>query len=264
MKRNVKTSKIGFLFVLLIIIMIFFTSIGGSFGWWHDNLQVEGTITTIDIHKFYNIVGYWKFDEDSGGIAYDSSINFNDGTIYEAGWISGKVGSCLGFDGLNDYVEVPDDDSLDITDECTIETWINADVIDTYKSIIVKGDANIEGKINYGLQIQSEVTPGTLRFFKYDESYTWIDSISQVPADGKWHHIAVTVDGANNVNFFIDGAPSGTGTFTLGPISDSSLYIGMHKHYSGGSSQYWAGQIDEVKIFNCALDASEIQAIYNI
>ncbi|MCK4348903.1 MAG: right-handed parallel beta-helix repeat-containing protein, partial [Thermoplasmatales archaeon] len=70
------------------------------------------------------LVACWHFDEGSGSIAYDSSDNDNDGIIHGATWTTGVSGKALSFDGVNDYVEVSDDDSLDITDAISIEAWI--------------------------------------------------------------------------------------------------------------------------------------------
>jgi hypothetical protein len=49
-----------------------------------------------------NLVSLWKFDEGSGGTAYDSASD-NDGTIYGASWTTGQIGGALDFDGSNDY-----------------------------------------------------------------------------------------------------------------------------------------------------------------
>lgn len=61
-----------------------------------------------------NVVGSWHFDEGEGIIVYDSSGYLNDGTIHGATWTTyGAYGGALEFDGTDDYVEVPDSDSLD-------------------------------------------------------------------------------------------------------------------------------------------------------
>jgi len=51
-----------------------------------------------------NLVGWWKFDEGSGTIAYDSAGS-NHGAIYGAQWIASPIDGALSFDGVNDYVD---------------------------------------------------------------------------------------------------------------------------------------------------------------
>lgn len=63
-----------------------------------------------------SLVGLWHFDEGTGSTASDSSGNGNDGTLS-----GGKFGNALIFDGVDDYVHIPYDVSLDITGEITIE-----------------------------------------------------------------------------------------------------------------------------------------------
>ena len=65
-------------------------------------------------------VGHWKFDEGIGSYPFDETTNNNDGTLS-----GGKFGNALEFDGFDDYVNIPDDTSLDITADITLEAWIN-------------------------------------------------------------------------------------------------------------------------------------------
>ena len=71
------------------------------------------------------LVGYWNMDSNdiSGSTLYDKSGTGNHGTIYGATSTPGKIKQALQFGG-DDYVEVPDNSTLDITDEITIEAWI--------------------------------------------------------------------------------------------------------------------------------------------
>jgi len=87
-----------------------------------------------------SMISYWKFDDVTGLTALDSA-DANDGTLNNGPvWTSGKVGGALSFDGLNDYVEVPDSANLDITDAITLEAWINPQTVGAWKRVIVKGE----------------------------------------------------------------------------------------------------------------------------
>ncbi|MBU2565500.1 MAG: hypothetical protein KJ655_04525, partial [Candidatus Thermoplasmatota archaeon] len=57
------------------------------------------------------LVACWYFDENNGTTAYDSSGNNNNGTIHGATWTTGVNGSALSFDGVDDYVNIPDSSS---------------------------------------------------------------------------------------------------------------------------------------------------------
>jgi len=213
------------------------------------------------------LVGLWHFSHN----LKDSSGNENHGKFYGTteDYVTSIIGMCeaLSFNGVGDYVSVDDDLTLNITSELTIEAWIVADDISTYKSIVVKGDAYTEGIINYGLQIQAEnAAPGTLRFFVYySGGYKYVDSTDRVIADSQWHHVAVTVNTFNDeVKFYIDGFLAGTESFIYDlPVSASTLEIGRHRHKTLGESQYFNGKIDEVRIWNVALPKDELGKFYD-
>ena len=73
-------------------------------------------------------VGMWLFDEGKGDVAKDSSGNQNDGTLKNGPkWVTGKSGTALEFDGIDDYVEIPDSASLRVQ-SFTLSAWINLNV----------------------------------------------------------------------------------------------------------------------------------------
>ena len=80
------------------------------------------------------LVGLWHFDEGIGSTAGDSSGYGNDGILS-----GGKFGNALSFDGTNNYVEVLDADSLDLTSDFTIEAWIKPTAINRFQGILQKG-----------------------------------------------------------------------------------------------------------------------------
>jgi hypothetical protein len=102
-----------------------------------SGLQVEISVVDVESNKIilYGVLkegyilghpkgGVWHFNEGTGSIAYDSSGNHNHGTIYGANWIAGISETALSFDGLKDYVEVPNSLGLNITGNISVEAWM--------------------------------------------------------------------------------------------------------------------------------------------
>jgi len=71
------------------------------------------------------LVGYWKFDEEPGNVVIDASMTGNDGTVYGAASVDGISGKALEFDGVGDYVDVPDAPDLNPTSAITVTAWFN-------------------------------------------------------------------------------------------------------------------------------------------
>src|SRR5450759_5412343 len=98
--------------------------------------------TNLSLSPFtHGLVGYWKFDEGTGTNATDSSGMGNNGTLTNGPtWTTGKVGGALSFDGTDDYVNVPDNPSLDMSGNLTIEFWHKWNVFKDYGASVGKGD----------------------------------------------------------------------------------------------------------------------------
>jgi len=204
------------------------------------------------------LVGYWKFDEGSGTTAMDSSGNGNTGTLNNGPlWVDGKYGKALGFDGVDDNVQVPTSASLDVTAYLTVEAWVypRAYVSSTGDAPHIVSRADLSGGSIYILALQT----GT-----HKVEYA-VNPFPNAAASGTdlqlniWTHLAMTYDGSRvrlyiNGNFDSDYALSG-------PIFTTSnwLEIGC-KHWAGGYHAFFNGLVDEVRIYNRALSQQEIQA----
>ena len=206
------------------------------------------------IYNEAGLVGSWHFGEGSGTSTADSSGNNNAGTVSGASWTSGKYGSAMQFDGVNDYVDAGNASSLN-TAKITISAWIKPNTDGTYLSITGRGTGNAQVDQNHHLFSRSDTNK--LAFYARDA--VWIYSDGTV-ASGSWSHVAVTYDGTN-VIFYINGQASG-----IRPASYSSLVSvtnNLRIGRQGDSTNYFNGTIDEVQIYNRALSASEISALYN-
>jgi len=206
------------------------------------------------------LVGYWKFDEGTGTIAYDSSGYGNDGTlINDPVWVDGKFGKALQFDGINDYVIVPDASSLDMCGPFTIMAWINPETLPAGT-----GDAQIDSFINKWLNyiLQTGETPlykpGRLRIVTQNSQGNWyaLESDSVLVLN-QWQHIAGMWDG-DSLRLFKNGSRIASvhlDSFVPGPYNNENLYIGTEK----GFWQFFDGSMDEVKIYSRALSEEEIR-----
>lgn len=195
-----------------------------------------------------------KFGENRGDVAYDSSPKGNDGDIEGATWVKGFLGPALDFDGGDDYVNIADADSLDITDAITIEARIKQDTIKTYNMILTKGKT-------YRLWISFS----TLRPQIYVDG-AWRNfqaSTSLVPYIGTWTHIAITYDSETHVMIaYLNGVSDGSYTLPAGLstylISTDNKKLTINILGTDG----FDGIIDEVRVYDRALTAREILELY--
>jgi len=221
-------------------------------------------------------IAYWRFNEGSGNIAYDSSGNNNNGTIYGATWVDGVIGKALSFDGVDDYVDTPLLQS-NVT-EYTEMAWIKATPGATGDLIIIydRGITAFTGK-SLTLYLSSAghfgATDGSL-CFGVDSDGIWIGVYS--PGynlkDGKWHHVvgvfkstAGQTVSPSNFKLYIDGKDAGA-TATPSQTGSATSPVTGREHTLIGRSvawkQWFKGIIDEVRIYNRALTADEIANIY--
>jgi len=196
-----------------------------------------------------DLVAYWKLDETEGDIAYDT-VSDNDAKLQgDPSWQStaGKVNGALQFDGIDDYITTefvlnPADGSF------SVFAWI-------------KGGApgqvilSQEGGANW-LCIDS--TKGNL-MTELKHSQRREDLISQTMiTDGEWHRIGFVWDSLRRA-LYVNGVVVAEDAQDVLEGSMNGLYIGIGKNME--SSTFFAGLIDDVRIYNMALSAEKIAAL---
>lgn len=213
---------------------------------------------SIKLNESKGLVAYYTFDDNTKDIT-NSGL---DGTIYGSpSYVSGINGSSLEFHGNlgnSDYVRIPNNESIgmDGMDELTFSMWIYPQSDSQYWHI--GGTTNDWDGDGYNFY---------LRGTKTNEEYTFtIDSSSSGDyARGgnivinKWHHLAGTYDGTT-MRLYLDGVQIDTASGKSGSINpnDRDLYIGRIYGYA---QDYFYGRIDEVRVYNRALNITEIRGL---
>ena len=131
-----------------------------------------------------DLLGWWKLDEGSGGTAYDSSGNGNDGTLQgNPRWVPGRIGGALEFNGTDSIVDIPYSADMTPSEGTTMSAWVFP--TDTTRSCIVGQLGGYGMALLGGLQLKSVVWGGD-----------WVLSNVTIPVQ-EWSHIAMTWDVAN-------------------------------------------------------------------
>ncbi|HVY07504.1 MAG TPA: LamG-like jellyroll fold domain-containing protein [Burkholderiales bacterium] len=212
------------------------------------------TVTVANTQANGGLVAAYTFNEGSGSTVADVSGNGNNGTIGGATWTtSGKFGNALVFNGSGAQVTVPNSTSLQLTSAMTLEAWVYPTTAPTgWRAVI---DKNVDG---YYLMASTNVgnQPGVGGTWVGGKQATIAPSVLAVNA---WTHLATTFDGSM-VRFFVNGVQvaSQAQATQLAPTT-GTLQIGGDSY----ASEFFAGRIDEVRIYNRALSAAEIQADAN-
>ena len=189
-----------------------------------------------------NLIGYWSFDETSGSTASDGSGNGNTGNLQgNATFATGKIGNAISLDGTNSWIDIP---NQSLSGDFTIAAWVNLSGTVNNQDALVGQD--VWGQdINFAGQ--------NLRL--YTGSGDAIVANSTVSL-GTWTHCAITRSGST-LTVYINGTLDNTSTGFTAPFTPQAIGRGAQ----GALTQ---GLIDEVYLYSNALNATDIQNLYNV
>ena len=209
----------------------------------------------------YGLVGYWPFNGGDivAGTAFDRSGQNNNGIL--SGTVpvpvEGLRGQGLSFGGSNGYLEANDSSTLDIGGNLTLSAWVKNPQSSGVNSLLDKGD-QLGGTINYGLSIESNqvwfYTQGTT-------NANWNSGFDFASYCGSQCQITATYDGQNKkvyINGVERGSVGATGTPT---VNNYTLRVGAD---GSSANNRYAGILDEVRVYNRALSATEVGDLYRL
>ena len=209
---------------------------------------------------------YLPFDEGAGATAYDGSGNGRNGTLVNGpAWVAAKVGGGLQFDEFNDYVLAP---SFALNNQFTLSFWFaDKNVYDPYYRYMFSwGYVGTVNSINVWIFEDGGVSSAWLRTDIQDYNgpnrQNYGDIKDPIVADGQWHHYCATVANGVGLTVYLDGVPRVTDASVGGGaiVPPGDPYIGCRNDRE--SERFFGGKIDEVRIYNQALSAADVLALY--
>ena len=204
------------------------------------------------------LVSWWPGETDGTDL-----IGHNPGKLLNGATCApGKVGRAFDLDGSRQYVDVPDSASLNPSQRITVEAWIYPRLpLDPVAAPIIKkaGGGGTWGQDNgYALELYG---PEEVRFGVYlDGNQSWNLTDSAPLSPNKWSHVAGVYDG-ERVSFYVNGELVGTPLAVSGRIVPSGHHLQIG-HDPSSPERYFNGLIDEASVYNTALSAEQIRAIY--
>lgn len=264
---------------------------GSYFNNWNgeiDDVRVYNrALSANEVQQLYNLgkaltkppnnlglVGYWPFNEGSGTVAGDFSGNRNVGTLTNVGgglpvWGSGKLGRALRFPSQSS-VNAGDINSIDGLSATSFSVWVKSSAAGANST----GEHHIIGKEDctgsasdgpFGLLVQEGTTPidGAPWIAMYDSVgnfYNTSDADTPSIDDGAWHFLTGIYNGSH-VYLYVDGVQYVDYTNLTDALANTSNIFSVGG-YCAGSGITWVGSIDEVRIYNRVLSASEVAKLY--
>jgi hypothetical protein len=225
-----------------------------------NNVSTAGLTVTYTAPT--GLVGAYGFNETSGATALDSSGAGNHGTLLNGAiFAPGKNGNAVTLDGVNDYVNLGNPVSLQITGSLTISGWVNASAFPADDAAILSKRGNTVA----GYQLDTTIDRGP-RTIGFKLTASTGGDMARYGSTGlglsQWYHVAGVYNAAaQTLNVYLNGQLDNgvlVGVIT-GSQQNSALGVAIGRK-PGNTGFEFAGKIDDVRIYGRALTQAEIQA----
>ncbi len=219
-------------------------------------------------------VGVWSFDEGSGATANDASGYGNNGALYNFasphGWINNtpsNTGYALSFDGSNDYVRIPHSDLLSskifgTSEVFTLAAWAYPNVWTDWAAIINKATGGSWSNTTAGMWASTSGFTCVMGSNVSGNPSGSSIGISYKPSLNAWYHIVCTADGTY-LRMYVNGnyrSRTAISNLTY-PRSENTAPLVFGRRCESCSPSF-NGLIDEVRIYEKALETAQVEALY--
>ena len=276
-KKTIKNSaensrlQLGRLQVNIFCNLIFVFCFFGVF-----NFVDAATVNTTDKDTLRNgLVGHWTMDGKDvvNGVLQDKSGNGNNGQLVNIAtstfYTLGKIGQAFKFDGVDDSVNMGNVLNFERTDSFSFVAWVKRNQTGSADQIITK---MINGGAYTGYMLAFSSTDTIIFYIRNN-----ISNVAAVGTTGafsgvdKWYHIVATYNGSSlaaGMKIYVNGNLVSAGaienSLSASIVNTQPLQLAIRGTTINATSNPLNGSLDDVRIYNRALSASEIQQLYNM
>ncbi len=199
----------------------------------------------------------WKFDENTGISANDSSGNGNTGTLtLGPSWGSGKLGGSVKLDGSDDYVGIGSSATSNVSN-WSLSAWIKPSNLNQQGFAVYNGSDS--GGYGFGISSAGGGSNGGSLIGLFG-GVVWIPT-GYTFTDTNWHHVEMTRD-TSTTRFYVDGVQT-TSTGSGTPNAVVAKFTVGSEPVGAGFWRYFAGNVDQARVFNYVRTPAQIAWDYN-
>jgi len=211
-----------------------------------------------------SLVSWWTGDGNTNDIIDANPGTLQNGATFATGFVTSGNGQAFSFDGVNDFVRVLDSPNLQ-PPRITVDAWVFPSAFASHSDIFASKDGAVPGTRSWNFQAHhSGFIPACLNkpgFSIFIGGTNFFACGATTLPLNQWSHLAATYDGSTMLIYVNGVQEGGTAPVTgiLNPAPGTDLTIGA----LDGTSNFFNGRVDELELFDRALSATEIQAIFD-
>ena len=219
--------------------------------------------TTTKAPTKTGLVGHWTFNEGTGTRANDSSGLGNTGTLVGSPtWTTGKLGKALSFNGSNQFIRASVPAAR--TSVVTVSAWIKpASSMTSRQDFLASGSAALYSTNNWIFSVKGNtgVTAGLSVLGYSPSSSADLSTTGAVLTTGAWSHVVFVSDGVTTT-IYVNGVSVKSGALSLNAGNTTGEFIGASSNDGVTWNFPFNGSIDDARVYNRALSAAEVAALY--
>jgi hypothetical protein len=229
-----------------------------------DGSTVPGEVWSFTVRPIFpktdpSLVGWWKMEDIGCGRLVDYSGYDNYGTLQGgAAFAEGYLGDALSFDGTDDFVDCGADASLTDVGSVSVAAWIKMNAVGRDQKIASDQD-NAKGGYKLGVYSGNNLVEFEIRTGANAAVLNRSMPGGMILDPDTWYHVTGVYDKGSAIRTYVNGVlDRAMATTDVAGIAAGPLVLGRESY---SNACWWSGLIDDVRVYNKALTADEVQAV---